>query len=57
MNQNRMERVLQAMREEGLSQILIVDPMSVYYLTGVYVAPFERFYGLYLRTDGKHKYF
>ena len=31
--------------------------MSIYYLTGVYVAPFERFYGLYLRADGKHVFF
>ncbi|MFQ9387713.1 MAG: hypothetical protein ACLR1V_01830 [Coprococcus sp.] len=33
----------------GLHQMLIVDPMSIYYLTGVYVSPFERFYGLYLK--------
>ena len=37
--------------------MLIVDPMSIYYLTGVYIAPFERFYALYLRADGKHVYF
>ena len=37
--------------------MLIVDPMSIYYLTGVYVSPFERFYGLYLREDGHHAFF
>ncbi len=57
MNQNRIRRVLAALEEEGISQMLIVDPMSIYYLTDVYVAPFERFYALYLRADGQHVYF
>lgn len=57
MKQNRADRILAALKEMGLTQMLIVDPMSIYYLTGVYVAPFERFYGLYLRADGKHIYF
>ena len=55
--ESRVRRVLDALQEMGLSQMLIVDPMSIYYLTGVYVMPFERFYGLYLRADGKHIYF
>lgn len=57
MNQSRVERILKALNEMGLGQMLITDPMSVRYLTGVHVAPFERFYGLYLREDGKHVYF
>lgn len=57
MKQNRVERIMKALKEMGLTQMLIVDPMSIYYLTGVYVAPFERFYGLYLREDGRHVYF
>ncbi len=55
--ENRVKRVLEALKEMGLSQILIVDPKSIYYLTGVYVMPFERFYALYLRADGKHVFF
>lgn len=49
MKQNRVDRIMAALKEMGLHQMLIVDPMSIYYLTGVYVSPFERFYGLYLR--------
>lgn len=49
MKENRITRIMAALQEMGLHQMLIVDPMSIYYLTGVYVAPFERFYGLYLR--------
>ena len=46
-----------ALQEMGLHQMLIVDPMSIYYLTGVYVAPFERFYGLYLREGMQPVFF
>ncbi len=57
MKENRVARVMEVLKKMGLSQMLIVDPMSIYYLTGVYVAPFERFYGLYLRADGQHRFF
>lgn len=57
MNTSRTERVLEALRGMGLTQMLIVDPISIYYLTGVRVEPFERFYALYIRADGKHKFF
>ena len=57
MRDERVKRVLKELDGMGISQMLIVDPMSIYYLTGVYVAPFERFYGLYLRADGRHAFF
>lgn len=57
MKKERVERVIGALKEMGISQMLIVDPMSIYYLTGVYVAPFERFYGLYINEEGNHVFF
>ena len=57
MKQNRVDRIFAALKDMGLTQMLIVDPMSIYYLTDVFVAPFERFYGLLLRADGKHAFF
>ncbi len=57
MKETRVNRILTALEERGLSQILIVDPMSIYYLTDVYNEPFERFYGLLLRRDGQHAFF
>ena len=57
MKENRVERIMAALGEMGVSQMLIIDPMSIYYLTGVYNDPHERFYGLLLRADGKHAYF
>ena len=32
----------------GLSQALICDPLSIWYLTGYYTEPHERFLALYL---------
>ena len=57
MNEQRIARVLDRLKELGLTQMLIVDPRSIYYLTDVSVAPFERFFGLYLNTNGKHVLF
>lgn len=57
MNQTRINRVLDAMKKMGVSQMLITDPMSIYYLTEVFVHPGERFYALYLREDGEHAFF
>ena len=45
------------LEKSGVSQMLIVDPMSIYYLTGVWNEPFERFYGLLLRREGGHLFF
>ena len=33
MKQNRVDRIMAALKEMGLHQMLIVDPMSIYYLT------------------------
>lgn len=57
MKEDRVKRVLSALQEMGLSQMLIVDKKSIYYLTGVYQSPGERFYGLLLRQDGRHTFF
>ena len=57
MNQQRVEKVLQRLEARGLSQIIISDPYSVYYLTGRYIDPGERFLALYLNTDGNHRIF
>lgn len=53
----RTERIMEALAKRGLSQMLVVDPMSVYYMTGVYVEPYERFFGLLLRKEGGHVLF
>ena len=57
MYKDRIANVLKSMREQELSQILICDPFSVYYLTGKLVDPGERFFALYLNQNGTHLIF
>ncbi|MBS7577510.1 MULTISPECIES: Xaa-Pro peptidase family protein [unclassified Enterococcus] len=51
MSRARIKRVLKAMEDAELSQLLISDPMSIYYLTGYYNEPGERFFALYLNES------
>lgn len=57
MKQDRAARIMEKLKQEGVSQMLVTDPTSIYYLTGVSVMPMERFYGLLLKEDGKHVLF
>ena len=57
MKQNRADRVIAELKKQGVTQMLITDPMSVYYLTDVYVQPMERFYALLLKENGDHIFF
>ena len=44
MKQNRVDRIMAALKEMGLHQMLIVDPMSIYYLT--VCAPADRAFSI-----------
>lgn len=57
MSKVRIDRVLKAMNEANLSQLLISDPMSIYYLTGYDNEPGERFFALYLNQSKKFTIF
>ncbi len=57
MRTDRINRVLERLKGMKVSQMLITDPRSIYYLTDVYVAPFERFFALYINEDGNHVMF
>ena len=48
MNTARVTRVLARLQERGLTQMLVCDPLSIWYLTGYYTQPYERFFALYL---------
>ncbi len=57
MEEERIAKVLHNMKEQELSQFLICDPISIFYLTGAFILPGERFYALYLKENGKHVMF
>lgn len=47
----RIERVMDNLAAQGLSQLLVSDARSIQYLTGAYIEPGERFLGLVLTAD------
>ena len=53
MKTERIERVRAALRAQGLTQMIVCDPKSVWYLTGVAVEPYERLLALYLPIEGE----
>ena len=53
MNQKRIDEVISKMKEANLRQIIISEPCSIWYLTGVDVEPGERLFALYLNDQGK----
>ena len=52
MNQSRINRIVENMQKENLSQILVTNPPSIYYLTGRWIVPGERMVALLIRSDG-----
>lgn len=50
LNQERLKRVQNRMKEMHLTQMLVTEPVAVYWLTGKFLEPGERFYGLLIRT-------
>lgn len=51
----RLARLSEALTSQGLTQMIVSDPLSIWYLTGVEVEPGERLYALYVNTDGTRK--
>lgn len=52
MDIERIERVRANLKRRDLTQLLIVDPLSIWWLTGYYTEPLERLLALYLPLDG-----
>lgn len=50
LSQTRVDRVIKEMKERGLNQMLISDPVAIFWLTGKWIHPGERFFGLYIST-------
>ena len=48
---NRLMRVSESLKDAGLTQMLVTDPSSIRYLTGVEIEPGERFVGLFLSEE------
>ena len=55
MDTNKLNRILKSMEEQNLTQMIIADPATIYYLTGKMIHPGERLLALYLNVNGDHK--
>ena len=55
MKENRVQRILEAMKESGIPQMIISDSTAIFYLTGKWIHPGERLLALYLNVNGNHK--
>ena len=56
MDQNKVARVLKSMEENGVPQMIVSDPVAIFYLTGRWIHPGERLLALYLNINGNHKF-
>lgn len=57
MNTVRLEKILDKLEKQNLSQMIISDPAAIFYLTGRYIDPGERLYALYISRSGRNRIF
>lgn len=55
MDIEKLNRILNVMEEQELPQMVIADPMTIFWLTGKMIQPGERLLALYLNINGNHK--
>ena len=56
MDQGKVTRVLKSMEEHDVPQMIVSDPVAIFYLTGKWIFPGERLLALYLNVNGNHKF-
>ncbi len=54
MNIGRLDRVLTMMKEQDMPQMIISDPVAIFYLTGHWIIPGERLLTLIINVNGNH---
>ena len=54
---NRLNRVIEGMKEQNLKQMLVSSAASIFYLTGKWIDCGERMIALYINVDGTTKMF
>lgn len=52
MDQGKLSRIVAAMNEQDMPQMIISDPVSIFYLTGAWILPGERLLALYINVNG-----
>lgn len=55
MKTERLNRVLAKLDAVGIHQMIVTDPVSIFYLTGFHIEPGERLFALYINSKGENK--
>lgn len=55
MDMNKVSRILKSMEEKGMPQMIISDPLTIFWLTGKMIVSGERLLAIYLNVKGGHK--
>lgn len=55
MKKERLNKLLNKMKNNSIEQMIISSPASIFYLTGKWIEPGERMLVLYINTDGSCK--
>ena len=56
MDKEKLGRVLAGMRKQGVDQMILTDPVAIFYLLGKWIFPGERLHALYLNTEGDARF-
>lgn len=51
MNQGRLDRVIDIMKKNEIPQLIISDPVAIFYMIGKWIHPGERLLALYIHQD------
>ena len=51
----KLSRIVKSMEEQNVPQMIISDPLAIYYLIGKKIAPGERLLALYINVNGTNK--
>jgi len=57
LKKDRLEKVFKNLAEMNLTQMIVSDPNSIFYLTGRWIHPGERMLALYINANGNNKIF
>lgn len=57
MDKGKLNRILERMKEQSMPQMIITDPVAIFYLTGKWIFPGERMLALYINIDGRSNLF
>ncbi len=57
MDTGKLNRIIERMKKQDMPQMIITDPVAIFYLTGKWIFPGERMLALYINVNGDSRLF